>query len=148
MFPAGGYRNNSNGNTNNAGNNGYSWSASSNNTTNAYNLNVNSGNANWNNNNRNNGFTVRCIRALTKPFDFFYDKDDDRDKTECICRPTVGRRFLGLLQGEKAQAEHGQPTGIRDGPRIEPDAPVRRTGGRELQARPVVLLHRRAAGQT
>ena len=61
-FPAGGYRNNSNGNTSNAGNNGFSWSASSNNTAYAYYLYVNSGNAYWNNHLRDYGFTVRCIR--------------------------------------------------------------------------------------
>ena len=62
MFPAGGYRNNSNGTTNNAGNNGYSWSGSSYSTTYAYSLNVSSGNAYWSYYNRNYGFTVRCIR--------------------------------------------------------------------------------------
>ncbi|RGQ81771.1 hypothetical protein DWY80_18805, partial [Bacteroides ovatus] len=61
-FPAGGYRNYSIGNTDNAGSNGYSWSGSSTNTTNAYYLYVNSGSANWNYSNRNYGFTVRCIR--------------------------------------------------------------------------------------
>ena len=61
-FPAGGYRNSSNGNTLYAGSLGYSWSASSFNTTNACYLYVGSGNAYWNNVNRSNGFTVRCIR--------------------------------------------------------------------------------------
>ncbi|MDC2174879.1 fibrobacter succinogenes major paralogous domain-containing protein, partial [Bacteroides thetaiotaomicron] len=61
-FPAGGYRNHSNGNTYNAGNFGYSWSGSSNGTANAYNLTVNSANAGWNYNYRYGGFTVRCIR--------------------------------------------------------------------------------------
>lgn len=62
MFPAGGYRNNSNGNTSYAGYLGYSWSGSSTNTTVAYYLYVNSGNAVWNSYNRYYGFTVRCIR--------------------------------------------------------------------------------------
>lgn len=62
MFPAGGYRNNSNGNTNNAGNNGYSWSGSSYSTTGACNLSVNSGGAYWNANSRYDGVSVRCIR--------------------------------------------------------------------------------------
>ena len=61
-FPAGGYRNYSNGNTSNAGNYGYSWSGSSGNTPGAYYLYVYSGDASWFSNNRYNGFTVRCIR--------------------------------------------------------------------------------------
>ncbi|RGQ75631.1 hypothetical protein DWY80_27240, partial [Bacteroides ovatus] len=61
-FPAGGYRNGSNGNTNYAGNNGYSWSGSSYSTTGACNLSVNSGGAYWNANSRYDGVSVRCIR--------------------------------------------------------------------------------------
>ena len=61
-FPAGGYRDTSNGSTNYAGDYGYSWSASSSNTALAYCLYVNSGNAYWSSNYRNNGFPVRCIR--------------------------------------------------------------------------------------
>ena len=60
-FPAGGYRNSSNGNTSNAGTSGYSWSGSSYGTTYACYLYVYSGNAYWNDN-RGYGFTVRCIR--------------------------------------------------------------------------------------
>jgi uncharacterized protein (TIGR02145 family) len=62
--PAGGYRNNSNGTLNNAGNNGYYWSSSANSTSNGWRLNFNSGNANQNNNNRTNGFAVRCVSEL------------------------------------------------------------------------------------
>ncbi|WP_293674751.1 FISUMP domain-containing protein, partial [uncultured Parabacteroides sp.] len=61
-FPAGGYRNVSNGNTSYAGSVGYSWSASSYTTAGAYSLYVNSGTAYWYGCNRNDGFTVRCIR--------------------------------------------------------------------------------------
>ena len=61
IFPASGYRNNSNGSLNNVGSNGYYWSASANNSNNGHNLNFNSSNWNWNNNNRANGFPVRAV---------------------------------------------------------------------------------------
>ena len=64
-MPAAGNRNNGSTTMNNVGTNGNYWSATPNGTTNAYNLNFNSTNANTNNNNRNNGFTVRCVSALT-----------------------------------------------------------------------------------
>ena len=61
-FPAGGYRNYSNGNTNYAGSYGYSWSGSSIITAYACYLYVYSGTASWSNYDRYFGFTVRCIR--------------------------------------------------------------------------------------
>ena len=61
IFPASGYRNNSNGSLSNVGSNGYYWSASANNSNNGHNLNFNSSNWNWNNNNRSNGFPVRAV---------------------------------------------------------------------------------------
>lgn len=61
IFPASGYRNNSNGSLNNVGSNGYYWTATPYSTNNGRNLNFNSSNTNWNNNNRANGFPVRAV---------------------------------------------------------------------------------------
>ena len=61
IFPASGYRNNSNGSLNNVGNNGYYWSASANSSNNGHYLNFDSSNWNWNNNNRANGYPVRAV---------------------------------------------------------------------------------------
>lgn len=63
----GGNRNN-NGTYNNIGNNGNWWSSTQNSTTNAWNrnLNYNNGNVNRNNNTKRNGFSVRCVRDLTR----------------------------------------------------------------------------------
>lgn len=66
LFPASGYRNNSNGSLNNVGNNGYVWLSSANSQNNAYNLNFNSSSVNpQNNNNRSNGYSVRPVQAFT-----------------------------------------------------------------------------------
>jgi len=63
----GGYRN-TNGAFNNTGNNGNLWSSSENSTTNAWNrnLNYNNANVNRNNNDKGYGFSVRCLRDLTR----------------------------------------------------------------------------------
>ena len=61
IFPASGYRNNSNGTLNNVGSNGYYWTATPYSTNNGRNLNFNSSNTNWNNNNRAYGFPVRAV---------------------------------------------------------------------------------------
>ena len=61
LFPASGYRNNSNGTLNNVGSNGYYWTATPYSTNNGRQLNFNSSNTNWNNNNRANGYPVRAV---------------------------------------------------------------------------------------
>jgi hypothetical protein len=61
LFPASGYRNNSNGSLNNVGSNGYYWTATPYSTNNGRQLNFNSSNTNWNNNNRANGYAVRAV---------------------------------------------------------------------------------------
>ena len=61
-FPAGGRRNDTDGDAGNAGYYGYAWSASSDNTLNAYTLNVYSNNARRAGSSRSFGYPVRCIR--------------------------------------------------------------------------------------
>ena len=62
-FPAVGYRNNTSGTLNNAGQNGNYWSSVAYDSNNAYNLNFNSSNVNPQNNwNKRNGLSVRCVR--------------------------------------------------------------------------------------
>ena len=73
LYPASGYRNNSNGSLNNVGSNGYVWLSSANSQNNAYNLNFNSSNVNpQNNNNRANGSSVRPVQAFAGTEEGFY----------------------------------------------------------------------------
>ncbi|PQJ81926.1 hypothetical protein BTO16_04775 [Polaribacter glomeratus] len=92
LWPAAGYRNNSNGTLNNRGNNGNYWSSTENGSTNANNGNFNSSNANTNNNNnRTNGFSVRCVSAFNTNLYYYYYSffADKRGKIALLLEPRI-----------------------------------------------------------
>ncbi|MCL1689401.1 fibrobacter succinogenes major paralogous domain-containing protein [Elizabethkingia anophelis] len=65
-MPAAGNRLGANGSLNNRGSTGNYWSSTESSSTNANNLNFNSSSVTVNsNNNRTNGFSVRCVAALS-----------------------------------------------------------------------------------
>ncbi|WP_159063519.1 hypothetical protein [Parabacteroides bouchesdurhonensis] len=65
VLPAAGYRNNSDGSSNNQASNGNYWSSTLESSGKSPRLNFNSSDANTNANNLANGYSVRCVQVFT-----------------------------------------------------------------------------------